>query len=61
MFMMILNGSEERSLDDWKRLFTAADPRLKLTKCITSSESVHSIMEIVLDQEEKSQVDAESK
>lgn len=46
--MMILYWSKERSLDDWRHLFVAADPRLQIKECVTPHGSVLSILEVVL-------------
>ena len=43
--MTDLNGAE-RSLEDWGKLFTRADPRLELHRVVSPPRSMLSLMEL---------------
>lgn len=45
-------NSKERDIEDWRSLFTKADPRLKLRKVTKPPGSVNSIVEAVLEEVE---------
>ena len=47
--MMTNFNASERELEDWKKLFSRADPRLVLQSVATPSGSVMSVMELVLE------------
>ncbi|KIW10106.1 hypothetical protein PV08_11066 [Exophiala spinifera] len=51
--VLIMDGvlpEPERELEDWKKLFEQADPRLKLNRVLQPPESVNSIIEVVLEE-----------
>jgi hypothetical protein len=46
--MMNICNSKERTLDEWKEVFTAADSRLQLKRVIPLTRSALSVMELEL-------------
>ncbi|KIW93077.1 uncharacterized protein Z519_05682 [Cladophialophora bantiana CBS 173.52] len=48
--MMTNFNAKERELDDWRSLFSRADPRLKIANVIKPPGSVNSIIEAVLEE-----------
>ena len=48
--MMTNFNAKEREIDDWRSLFSRADPRLKIVKVTKPPGSVNSIIEAVLEE-----------
>jgi 6-hydroxytryprostatin B O-methyltransferase len=48
--MLQAHGARERDLQDWKQLFTAADPRLTLRNVVRPFKSMMSVMELGVEQ-----------
>lgn len=48
IMMMVQFGSQERTLEDWTKLFEMAEPRLRLVRLETPEGSADSLMELML-------------
>lgn len=46
--MMALYGGKERTLSEWKRLLSAASPRLEIANIFKSSSSMTAVLEVRL-------------